>query len=359
MPALAFVGTVSLVFVVDFLRLQFRHSLVAQKPGMTPTPKATTRDPELPPVVGTLLQALAWGFPKNWAAELNSGNHSRPFRKPNFATDFPRNWSAVDEIVELAGHSPCATLRDLYGCAGAEYLRVLKETPLWNSSYDIMQLPRGTQIFAIGNSVLAELLEAVLCNHNWDFVFPDPNSTTNSFIAHNVINNITMLLVSNDPTIDGAADLWSPVRLARLVQPQIIVLGTLNARPHWWGGNIPRMNQRRHLLVKQFPDAAVVDLAGKHVGDCCPADLRNCKRPSKCETKTYERHECIPGPILRYAEQFVDVLCLGCLLFARRGLLDSATVLCWFSIQALFLFGCGGGGGGRVFIMEGFLRRNS
>ncbi|CAE7718110.1 unnamed protein product [Symbiodinium sp. CCMP2592] len=308
--ALAFVGTVSLFFVVDFFRLKFRRSLMTQKPGMNPTPKAAIKDPdpELPRVVETLLHALTWGFPKNWAAELNSGNHSRPFRIPNLVRDFPRNWSAVDEIVELAGHLPCATLRDLYGCAGAEYLRVLKETPLWNSSYDIMQLPRGTRIFAVGNSVLAELLEAALCYHNWDFVFPDPNRTTNSFIAHNVINNITMLLVSNDPTIDGAADLWSPVRLARLVQPQIIVLGTLNERPHWWGGDIPRMNQRRHLLVQEFPDAAVVDLAGKHVGDCCPADLHNCKRPSKCESKTYEHHECIPGPILRYAEQFVAVL---------------------------------------------------
>ncbi|CAE7720714.1 unnamed protein product, partial [Symbiodinium sp. CCMP2456] len=322
LPALAFfAGTVSLVLAVDFFRLRFKARLLTQKPRMRPTPETTSSDAklEMPEVVRSLLQALGWGSPKNWAAELNSGNHSRPFRKPilwkpmlrdrsRSEVDIPRNWSAVDAVVELAGHSPCATLRDLYGCVGADYLRVLKETSPWNSSHDIMQLPRGTQIFAVGNSVLAELLEAAVCNHNWDFVFPDPDMEANSFLAHNIIHNITMLLVSNDPAFDGADDLRSPVRLARILRPQIIVLGTLNEQKYTWGGDVFRMNNRRHLLVQEFPDAAVVDLAGKHVGSCCPADLYNCRRPWKCERNTYEHHECIPGPILRYAEQFVDVL---------------------------------------------------
>ena len=132
-----------------------------------------------------------------------------------------------------------------------------------------------------------------------------------------------MALFSNDAYLDGSRD---PGATAALLQkarfrPDIIVLGSYN-KPHQQWAQIYEdpwrqvAARRREHLARAFPKAAIVDLPGKHIGDNCPPPECSCRET--CATKLakvlasdqdfHTRHECIPGPIIRYAEELVSVL---------------------------------------------------
>ena len=61
-------------------------------------------------------------------------------------------WESHRNLVEAAGHKWCNLLRDSWACFGAKYADVLKETPEFNRSFALSELPTGTNILVHGHS---------------------------------------------------------------------------------------------------------------------------------------------------------------------------------------------------------------
>lgn len=135
-----------------------------------------------------------------------------------------------------------------------------------------------------------------------------------------------MLLFSNDGYTDGSRDPRSTARLLKQAQftPDIILLGSDNNAANSWTQVYESPYQqiaenRRKHLGQAFPKAVVVNLPGKHIGDSCPASECQCnglcaKRLAKVlasKQDFYTAHECIPGTILRYAEELGSVMHLA------------------------------------------------
>eukprot|EP00435_Cladocopium_sp_Y103_P019598 s3902_g4.t1 len=257
---------------------------------------------------------------ENWADRINGPKHLMPMRPSN---NF--NWSDSDGIISQAGHTVCSFIRDGWSCSGSEYAKVLRATHPYQhtpANYNLLGLP-PTKILAVGNSLLAELVGAVICNHKWTAVFVLPDRIANSLLAHNAEKNITIVLLSNDGYTDGSRDPRSTATLAQEAKfrPDVILLGSYNNRKNGWAQAYENpyrqtAQSRRTYLVEAFPKAIIVDLPGKHVGDSCPSHRCYCRGPcAKKRAKVlaskqdfFTQHECIPGPILRYAEELVSVL---------------------------------------------------
>ncbi|CAE7249245.1 unnamed protein product [Symbiodinium natans] len=248
-----------------------------------------------PPLqLDALLAALKWKPSANFAENLTT-SHWRPHRYG------AAQWSKIDAAIDSSGHTRCGTARDSWSCAGTGYSRELNHTKPWNASYDILKLPLGTQILALGNSLMAQLVHTVICSHHWDIVYPNPDIRANSVIVQNNATGIILVLISNEQDVDGSVKPSHPANLIRQVKwvPDIILLGSINHRNASWAA------ERRNLLREASPDATIIDLPEKHTGDCCAAP--SCWKAKGCQDKFIPAHDCVPGPILRYAEQLVQV----------------------------------------------------
>lgn len=255
----------------------------------------------------------AAGSFRNLARELQGPSHLRSIRTGKNFT-----WSDVDETIRQAGHKTCTLIRDIWSCVGSHYGKTLQATRVYQHrpfTFDLLSLP-PTKILAVGNSLLAELIITVICNHNWTTVFG--HHEKNSLIAHNANRQITFVLFSNDHIVDGSP----PAAATKLLRqakfsPDLIILGGMNGKV--WEQAYDRPRRLRESLANEFPEAAILDFPGKHIGDSCPSLEENCRCASKeCialrakaergEYVFFRSHECIPGPILRYAEHLVSLL---------------------------------------------------
>ena len=99
---------------------------------------------------------------ENWASRINGPDHFRPIRPSITWT-----WSEVDRTILQTGHTVCAHVRDGWSCNGSHYAQVLRATHPYQhkrANYNLLGLP-PTKILAVGNSMLAELVGSVVCNH--------------------------------------------------------------------------------------------------------------------------------------------------------------------------------------------------
>lgn len=66
-------------------------------------------------------------------------------------------------LVESAGHVWCNLVRDNWACHGKKHAQVLNQTPAFNHSSALSQLPSGTNILVHGHSHLALLVITLIC----------------------------------------------------------------------------------------------------------------------------------------------------------------------------------------------------
>lgn len=266
---------------------------------------------KLPEVSGDPVKSLAAAMWPNasiedWAAEINGPRHWKPIRN-----GLKIAWAETDRIITEAGHKVCALIRDNWACSGAHYSAVLRETSPWRqeADYDLLKLPEGSNLLVVGNSFLAEVIHTIICNHRWSSVFPHPESY-NTVLAHNKERRLTLLLLSNEPNDGQDPDTFFQLMRKTGFQPHFLVLGSVNDA---------KIEHKvfAAMLSTAFPEAYFVPIPGRHLGtscsagDCCP--VRGSKeRPDGCKPLAKDahqnQHQCIPGPILRYAEELVHVL---------------------------------------------------
>ena len=142
---------------------------------------------------------------------------------------FEHGWAGIKSTVEDNGHRWCSLCRDLWACDGATYGAVLRKTRVFNSSLNLRAFPRGTRIFAEGNSFLAQHINTILCNSDATVLLvnaydkPQPNS----LLAHEPMSNVTMLLLDNDYHWNNATKV-ARMLLRTQFAPHVIALGDLN-----------------------------------------------------------------------------------------------------------------------------------
>ena len=73
-------------------------------------------------------------------------------------------WDENYRLVTAHGHRWCKLQRDNWSCVGDRYAKILSQTPAYDPSLTLAALPRGTRVFAEGNSYFAQHLGPIICN---------------------------------------------------------------------------------------------------------------------------------------------------------------------------------------------------
>jgi len=244
----------------------------------------------------------------NWKRIYREAPAIRPVRPKLGKMGF--TWESHRNLVETAGHKWCNLLRDSWACFGAKYADVLKETPEFNRSFALSELPTGTNILVHGHSHVALVVTTLICQSMaasdvevYKIAAGKDIFNGNSLFAHLPKNNVSLLLLSNE------YDQWDKVErydtLFRFLSswgfyPRVVLLGQVNND----GGPKPGV-QRLSKLRQQFPDANTQRISSRTfrsltcVAPQCTAVTLQSSGPS---------HSCTPGPVLRHAERLGDTL---------------------------------------------------
>ena len=228
-----------------------------------------------------------------------------------------QNWTFVKNEVEEAGHPFCSLYRDNYSCTGERYKSVLRDTPLYNKSLDLNAFPRGSNIYAEGNSYLAQLVYSILCNTDEvDAVWLLDGLSGNSLYTQSSHKNVSLLLIDNYYDLQ----LNPPETLTMMntinYNPDYIIKGPIN-----WRAVENQTNQQiiyiqhKQLFQEEFPNALYLAYRGKQaihqarpLPNNCRADFFNCGwddlNSTHCEKSCTDGHTCLPGPANSYAENF-------------------------------------------------------
>ena len=230
----------------------------------------------------------------------------RPFR-PSLTRLTNATWESHRNLVETAGHRWCNLMKDIWSCFGPKYAQVLKQTPAFNRSFALSQLPHGTNMLVHGNSHVALPVITLICQSMADadvevYRIGGRRSdlregAANSLVAYLPTNNVSLLLLSNE--YDGWDKVENYQKLFRFLSlwqfyPRVVFLGEMNRDNVLHKG--PREGFLRFSkLRQQFPEADVLRMSSKTLQTAA------CIHPW-CSRQQHG-HSCTPGPVLRHAER--------------------------------------------------------
>lgn len=217
------------------------------------------------------------------------------------------SWTEIERTVNEAGHPFCVVNRDNWSCQGNRYRNVLLSTAPYDPLLTLSTFPRGTRIFAHGNSYFAQKIATILCNSPADVWSFAKATHSNSLASADDLNDVALLMLSNHVKWDHDIN-ETAVRLhAAAMTPDLILLGDINADartgfdhvfPHerraFWQGEFP------HASVVEFPNKGTFEHRGWEVPKGCRADFFDCGEGMV--------HACMPGPISRVAEGMVTYM---------------------------------------------------
>lgn len=220
-------------------------------------------------------------------------------------------------LITKANHNWCSLYRDNWSCIGKQYKKVLRTTPLFNTDFTMEKIHHGTHIFAEGNSYFAEILYSWFCETSAYYLNPVTNNTTN-FVHNNIHNtfsikiwkidhnansmfvyipekDISLFLLDNDKVWN--LDTKKTVKALKLLgyEPSIIVLGQLNDELKYVVSPL-----RYSLYAESFNTASIIIHHSKLLLGCM-AEFQDC-------IDSRYGHQCVPGPILRYTEEFARLI---------------------------------------------------
>jgi len=206
------------------------------------------------------------------------------------------NWSYVSKGIQEAGHPFCSLYRDNWVCAGERYKRVLRDTPLFDHSFDLNSFPTNSNIYIEGNSWMGQLVTTIICNTNnvrvW--LLGGTNETGNRFVGQAEQSGVSLFLMSNSELQNKPNETVQLLKSINFV-PNYIVRGNVNHDMD------PKLSNIRHMSVfwEAFPNATYMPHFGRRLPQTCEADFTNCKDSN-------HGHTCTPGPINSYAQDFVS-----------------------------------------------------
>ncbi len=149
----------------------------------------------------------------------------------------------------------------------------------------------GSIVFCEGNSFLAQLMYAIICESSFEDVW---TLGGNSLLAYSRKNAILVFIIDNDQRWQGMDDPYNIINFLKKIQfvPDQIILGYNNYMNQG-------LNKRRvDIYMKEFPTISITNLLDYHLPGNCHADFKNCA--------VGNGHQCLPGPLFRNAE---DLAC--------------------------------------------------
>ena len=108
-----------------------------------------------------------------------------------------KDWSFVASEVQEAGHPYCSLYKEDWSCTGERYKHVLERTPLFDHSFDLNSFPENSNIYAEGNSHMAQLVTTVVCNTKNVRVWLLGSKDDHSFLVKALDSGVTLILISN------------------------------------------------------------------------------------------------------------------------------------------------------------------
>jgi len=220
----------------------------------------------------------------------------------NKAIELFHNWSYVSDIVTSTGHKWCSLYRDNHQCVGQRYQSILRQTPLFNKSFDLNHaFPVNSRVFIEGNSWMAEVVDIVVCNTDGVHVWVLDGNEGNSLYAHAPRSNVSLMLLSNVNRLNMfPQEVLSMLKDVEYV-PTHVVMGSLNFL-QGIAGNNSLILEHREIFTSQFPEASYLEFFGRQLPTSCASDFRDCINTTCGQNPG---HTCMPGPINEFAEDFV------------------------------------------------------
>ena len=166
-------------------------------------------------------------------------------------------------------HEFCSlAARDNWVCMGEHYESVLRNTLPYNRSLSLDAFPKGTRIFAEGNSFFAQKVSLVICNSQAKFWLLD-GTNSNSMLAYNSDRDVGLLLLDNDQPWNN--NFTRTVAMLKTAwKPTLIVLGDLNKA---------KLLKQSTARIQEYRDAfphrrvPVVPCGGRGLPNDCGATL--------------------------------------------------------------------------------------
>jgi hypothetical protein len=172
----------------------------------------------------------------------------------------------------------------------------LKSITKYNSSrYDPRKLNPNTKILFEGNSVLAEIMNMIICETDPPYLYRFDYNSTNSVFAYYPKNHAMILGIDNDYDWQRKPDDIIHTIYKSEFHPMYIVLGNINVKAiddH--GSSIDRFA----LYHQMWPEAIIIPMFHTHLHDDCKAEFHNCE--------VGRGHQCFPGPLVRTAEKVMQ-----------------------------------------------------
>lgn len=225
-------------------------------------------------------------------------------------------WEQVFIDLELSGHKFCILYRDNWSCTGDQWRRVLNYTKPYNPNKTLAFLPSGSHIFVEGNSFLAQLVITFICESfdNKTMMLWDRMHYSNTVFIWDKVEDRRLLLIDNDPLVNMNRTLSEHLINCLVPNLHAIFVGPFNVGASWRnnGSHSSSVIHRGKVWKSKFPGSKVVQLPGAQFVAFCYADFQQCGNR--------QAHNCLPGPMLRSAEEFYD-----CIYAVLMGLHEMVT----------------------------------
>jgi len=209
------------------------------------------------------------------------------------------NWTQHQKDVTAAGHPWCTLLRDNWACWGERYITRLKGVPPLRPETMMASLPRGTRIFADGNSHFSQLFFNVACHSAAEVSLSLERS--NSIMAYHKGQDVGLVMFGNDGYWNMKMDKeieW----LKQEYKPSHLLFSVQNTADEYHLGGPDHLRNRVLNFSKAFPEAKVFTAmwANAQPRDCA-ADFKDCHE--------HGNHQCVPGPAInKHTQNVVDAI---------------------------------------------------
>lgn len=248
-------------------------------------------------LVGRILNTIG-----NQHAHLIGDLHQLSNALNPMRNDSGMSWREVYHAAKAGGHQWCALQRDKWACTGSRYIKYLKSVPQFNKElYNPNHLKKGTTIFFDGNSYLAQVMYALICETNATAVYR-MNFHSNDILAYYAESDVTILGIDNNYPLQEQ----SPVVIANILKsigfnPIFLIVGPVNSLYLSEEGQKMSVTDRIIMYYSVWKDAVLIPMRYHRIMHVCSADFIYHCQPTK-----NIQHQCFPGPMMPMAERLME-----------------------------------------------------
>ena len=254
--------------------------------------------------------------------DMNGNDIEFPFDKFDYRNPvstsrqvrFNSSYKYLSKTLDKAGFSFCGVMRDLWGCDGENYNKMLAQLKPFNMTRFMHTVPSQSVIVGEGNSYLAELWAPVLCAEHV-LLWKVDGFFSNSFAGYWPRKDVLFLLFDNDSRFNWYkhADLVNFLESYGL-EPTVFTVGAENSQmyPQEFKG-LTNMQHSASFRDQLAPNTPIIERFGLQALKSSTCLSANHSQWGDCTSTRYRQNEsdnpqtahgCYPGPLFRASENF-------------------------------------------------------